>query len=117
MGCCNRTYSFRRWLIIEQNVSAPIHLQIDESGREPYAVRQYTHGDLPRQSRLRHDLSNVGAVYDHSCTLVHNGAVENMIGYDGMEGRLHYLVRVIFCRCRGRSTFVPRHCATRMTSP
>jgi hypothetical protein len=40
-----------------------------------------------------------------------------MVRRDGVEPRPLHLVRVTFCKWRGRSTLMPRHWATRMASP
>ena len=108
--------TLQRRLIIEQHVSAAVHLQIDKSRGEPCTLRQDPHGDRPRHLPARHDLRDASAVHDHGRTLVHGGTVEDMIGHNGVQCWLDHLVRVTFCKCRGRSTLVPRHCATRMAS-
>ena len=108
--------ALRGRLVIEQHVSAPVHLQVDESGRKPCTLGQHMRGNASRQLRRRYEFEDARAVH-YRGTLAHERAVEDMVGCDRVQRRFVHRVRVIFCRCRGRSMRVPRRRARRMASP
>jgi hypothetical protein len=116
MRCCDAANALHGRLIVEQYVSAAVRLQVDESGRKPRIFRQLANGHGPRQVARRDEVHDARAVQDDSCMLVHHGAVENAVRGDGVRPQAIHLVRVTFCKWRGRSTLMPRHWATRMAS-
>jgi hypothetical protein len=67
-----------------------------------------------REVRRCNDISDTSAIDNHGGALSHNRAVENMVRRNGVQPRPIHLVRVIFCKWRGRSTLMPRLCATRI---
>ena len=73
-------------------------------------------GDGAREVRRRHEIGDASAIDDHGGALAHNRAVENMVRRDGVEPCAGHLVRVTFCKWRGRSTLMPRLCARRIAS-
>ena len=103
-------------LIVEQNIAAAVDLQIDEAGGQPCALGQGANGNGPRQVRRRHEVRDASTVHDHGGALAHVGPVEHMVRGYCVQRRFAHLVSVTFCRCRGRSTSVPRRCATRIAS-
>src|SRR5262249_44158352 len=105
------------WLIVEQHVSAAVPLQVEESRSKPCSFRQPASGHGARQLAGRDEIHDASAVHDDGGTLAHDRAVENVVRGDGVQYRAIHLVRVIFCKWRGRSTLKPRHWATRMARP
>ena len=101
--------------VIEQHVAAAIDLQIDEAGREPCPVGQRADRHGRRQVRPRHDAGDMSVLDHDSGIAVHDHAVKDVVGGNRMPGRCVHRVRVIFCKCRGRSTSVPRRSARRMS--
>src|SRR5262249_4872304 len=99
-------------LIVEEYVAAAIHLQADESGRQPRTLRQRLNGNLPRQVRRGDEIGDARPVHDDGRALTQSGAVEQTLSRYGVQPRAVHLVRVTFCKWRGTSTSVPRARAT-----
>ena len=116
MRRCDAANALHGRLIVEQHVAAAVCLQVDESGRKPRIFRQLAKEHGPRQLARRHEIHDASTVHDHGGMLAHNGAVENVVRGDGVRPQAIHLVRVTFCKWRGRSTLMPRHWATRMAS-
>src|SRR5262249_61520650 len=116
MGRRKAQSALRRRLIVEQHISTAVHLQIDESRRQPCTRGQVTNGNSGREFAGRYEISDARTVDDDGCVLAHGGAVENVIGDEGLQLWLFHLVSVTFCRCRGRSTSAPRDWARRIAS-
>ena len=68
-----------------------------------------------RHLRPRHDAGDVSVLDHDSGMAMHDHAVKDVVGGNRMPGRCVHRVRVIFCKCRGRSTSVPRRSARRMS--
>ena len=101
--------------VIEQHVAAAIDLQVDEAGREPCPVGQRADRHGRRHVRPRHDAGDMSVLDHDSGIAMHDHAVKDVVGGNRMPGRCVHRVRVIFCKCRGRSTSVPRRSARRMS--
>ena len=59
----------RRWTVVEQDIAAAVHLDVDEAGREPGASRQNTVGTAEGSS----DLWRSAAMHDPSITTAQSG--------------------------------------------
>ena len=70
----------RRWTVVEQDIAAAVHLDVDEAGREPGASRQNTGRYGRRQLRPMEERCDARS-FDHDRAIrVHAGAVENAVG-------------------------------------
>ncbi len=99
-------------LIVEEYVTPAIHLQVDESRRQPSTLRQRMNGDPPRQVRRGDEVGDAHTVHDDGCVFAQGRAVEHTLRRHCVQPRAVHLVRVTFCRWRGKSTSVPRARAT-----
>ena len=76
--------SFGRWGLVEQDVAPAVHLKIDESRRQPGALGQGANCHTSRHVDARHQGCNFHAVDYHGSIPVHYGAVEDVVGRDGV---------------------------------
>ena len=87
-----------RRLIVEQHVAAAVHLQVDEAGREPEAIRQVMRRHRRRQVGARHQRDDAGALDHDRGVALHDAAVKYVAGGDGVLFWRAHRVRVTFCR-------------------
>ena len=110
----DRPRALERRLIIEQHVPAAIDLNVDEARRKPSA-RRHLSQHRRRDFGARRHRDDILAIDQDGGITLHSDAVEYIVCRDSVPARRH-LVRVTFCKWRGRLTLVPRRAATSIAS-
>jgi hypothetical protein len=96
VGGDHARYAGGRRIIVEEDISPAIDLEVDEAGRQPTAAWQIMNGNLlgqlvtPAEPLYLATLDNDGAV------AVRHAAVEHGIGSDRMRLDTCHVVRVTF---------------------
>ena len=108
----DRRDRLRRRRVVEQNIAAAIHLNVDEARREPGARRQLDDARAARTSRRgvsatmsSSSISTAQSRCADSPSKTTSAAIARRL--------VAHRVRVTFCRWRGRSTSTPRAAASR----
>src|SRR5262245_48358829 len=95
----DRADAFGAWDIIEENVAAAVHLQVDKPGREPAPCWKSQNRCRRGKLSARYQ-GNDPLLFDNNCCVVMDGrAVEHNVGCDCVPSPAH-LVRVTFCKWR-----------------
>ena len=109
----DRGNTFRRRVVVEQDVAAAIDLDVDKAGREPGPLGELAPRDRGGQVAPRDQPGNGGALDDDRAAAMQRLTVEYGISDDRMPSGFLHRVRVTFCRWRGRSGSIPSRAASR----
>ena len=86
----------RTWIVIQKDVAAAVHLDVDKARGEPRAFRQRPGWHPLRDFPLRQQTGNAAPLYDDRVIIMASLAIEDNAGHDGMPTRFRHRVLVTF---------------------
>ena len=89
MRAGNRSHTFRRRIIVEQNAGAAIDLKVDEAGCQQGIVRQASLRPIVRNLPPCRQPVNAAVLDQHRGIAVPAAAIENPVAEDGKRTMLH----------------------------
>jgi hypothetical protein len=105
----------RGWIVIQEDVAAAIHLNVDKARGEPRAFRQRPAWHPFWDFLLRQQARNAAPLNDDRVIVKASLAIEHDARHDSMPTRFRHRVLVTFRKCLGRSTSAPSRFASWIT--